>query len=210
VTVPKAPVYNVQGERVGEIDLSDRVFGAEINEAVMHQAVVAYLARQRQGTASTKGRSEVSGGGRKPWRQKGTGLARAGSIRSPLWRGGGVVFGPKPRDYALALPKNVKRQALTSALSAKVRDGDLLVVEGLRMEKPRTKEVVGLLERLAVQGSTLIVTPETDPALVLSARNIPGVDTQRAPNLSAYDVLAHGKVLMTRDAVARVEEVFGS
>jgi len=208
--VPKASVYNVQGEVVGEVELSDAVFGAEINEVVMHQAVVAFRARQRQGTQSTKGRSEVSGGGKKPWRQKGTGLARAGSNRSPLWRGGGVTFGPKPRDFAVDLPKMVRRKALTSALSAKVKEGDLLVVEGLHFQDPKTKAMVELLGRLNVGDTALIVTRETDPAVMLSARNLPGVDTERAENLNAYVILAHGKLLMTREAVAKVEEVFGA
>lgn len=208
--MPKASVYNVQGEVVGEVELSDAVFGAEINEVVMHQAVVAFRARQRQGTQSTKGRSEVSGGGKKPWRQKGTGLARAGSNRSPLWRGGGVTFGPKPRDFAVDLPKMVRRKALTSALSAKVKEGDLLVLEGLHFQDPKTKAMVELLGRLNVGDTALIVTRETDSAVVLSARNLPGVDTERAENLNAYAVLAHGKLLMTREAVAKVEEVFGA
>jgi large subunit ribosomal protein L4 len=208
--VPKASVYNTQGEVVGEVQLSDAVFGVEINESLMHQAVVAYQARQRQGTQSTKGRSEVAGGGRKPWRQKGTGLARAGSIRSPIFRGGGITFGPKPRDFSQDLPKTMRRKALTSALSAKVKDGDLIVLDSLRLAAPKTREVTGLLARLNVGRAALIVTPETDPTLVISARNIPGVDTQRAENLNAYDVLVHGKVLMTREAVIKVEEVFGA
>ncbi len=208
--MPKASVYNTQGEVVGEVQLSDAVFGVEINEALMHQAVVAYQARQRQGTQSTKGRSEVAGGGRKPWRQKGTGLARAGSIRSPIFRGGGITFGPKPRDFSQDLPKTMRRKALTSALSAKVKDGDLVVLDSLRLAAPKTREVTGLLARLNVGGAALIVTPETDQTLVISARNIPGVDTQRAENLNAYDVLVHGKVLMTREAVIKVEEVFGA
>jgi len=208
--LPRVDVYNVDGEVVGEVELSDALFGAEVNEALMHQAVTAYLAAQRRGTASTKGRSEVRGGGRKPWRQKGTGLARAGSIRSPIWRGGGITFGPKPRDYTQALPKRMRRKALCSALSAKVRDGSLLVLDTIELEEPKTKKVVSILEKLNVKGSALIVTPETDRTLVLSARNIPGVDTRRADDLNVYDLLGHAKVLMTRDAVARVEEVFGS
>lgn len=208
--MPKASVYNTQGEVVGEVQLSDAVFGAEINESLMHQAVVAYQARQRQGTQSTKGRSEVAGGGRKPWRQKGTGLARAGSTRSPIFRGGGITFGPKPRDFSQDLPKVMRRKALTSALSAKVKDGDLIVLDSLRLAAPKTREVTVILARLNVVRAALIVTPETDPTLVLSARNIPGVDTQRAENLNAYDVLVHGKVLMTREAVIKVEEVFGA
>ena len=195
---------------IGEVTLSDAVFGAEVNEALLHQAVVAFRARQRQGTQSTKGRSEVSGGGRKPWRQKGTGLARAGSIRSPLWRGGGIVFGPKPRDFSLDLPKAVRRKALVSALSAKVKDGDLLVVEGFGLEAPKTRAMLDLLARLDVNDTALLVTPETDRTVMLSARNLPGVDTERAADLNAYTVLAHGKLVLTREAVAKVEEVFGS
>jgi len=208
--LPRTPVYNTQGEIVGEMELSNVVFGAEVNEALLHQAVVAHRARQRQGTASTKGRSEVSGGGRKPWRQKGTGMARTGSIRSPLFRGGGIIFGPKPRDFSLDLPRAMKRKALRAALSAKVANGDLLVLEGLEFDKPRTKDMASLLGRLHVSESALLVTHETEPHVVLSARNIPGLEAQRAANLNAYDVLAHGKLLMTRDAVAKVEEVFGS
>ncbi len=210
MNVPKTPVYNADGEVVGEVALSDDLFGAEVNEPLMHQVVVAYLARQRQGTSSAKGRSEVSGGGRKPWRQKGTGLARVGSNRSPLWRHGGVIFGPKPRDYALEVPKAMRRKALSSALSAKVRDGDLVVVDQISFEKPKTKEIIALLGRLNLMEDALIVMPETDPTLVLSARNVPGLDTQRAENLNVYDVLSHGKLVMTRDAVAKVEEVFGA
>lgn len=190
--------------------MSDAVFGVEVNEALMHQAVVIYQARQRQGTQSTKGRSEVSGGGRKPWRQKGTGLARTGSIRSPIFRGGGIIFGPKPRDFSRDWPKAMRRKALASALSAKVKDGQLVVLDDLRLEAPKTREVVDLLARLDAGRAVLIVTPETDPTLVVSARNIPGVGTRRAENLNAYDVLVHGKVLMTREAVVKVEEVFGA
>jgi len=210
VTVAKAQVYNVQGEVVGEVELSDALFGAEVNEALMHQAVVAYLSNQRQGTASTRGRSEVRGGGRKPWRQKGTGLARTGSIRSPIFRGGGIIFGPKPRDFRTALPKRMRRKALSSALSAKLRDGDLVILDRIDLAEARTKFVVSLLDKFNVRGAALIVTPETDRNLVLSARNIPGVDTQRAENINVYDLMAHGKVLMTRDAVTKVEEVFGA
>ncbi|RJQ07309.1 MAG: 50S ribosomal protein L4 [Bacillota bacterium] len=208
--MPKTPVYNPEGEIVGEIELSDVVFGAEVNEALLHQAVVAHQARQRQGTASTKGRSEVSGGGRKPWRQKGTGMARTGSIRSPIFRGGGIIFGPKPRDFSVDLSRVMKRKALRSALSAKVASGDLMVLEGLGFDKPRTKDMAELLGRLHVSQSALLVTRETEPGVVLSARNIPGVQAQRAANLNAYEVMACGKLLMTRDAVAKVEEVFGS
>lgn len=205
----KAQVYNVQAEVVGEIELSDALFGAEVNEDLMHQAVSAYLANQRQGTASTKGRSEVRGGGRKPWRQKGTGMARTGSIRSPIFRGGGITFGPKPRDYRQALPKRMRRKALSSALTAKLQGGDIIVLDGLSLPEVKTRAVASLLERFNIRGAALLITPETDRTLVLSARNLPGVDTQRAENLSVYDLLAHGKVLMTRAAVAKVEEVFG-
>jgi len=210
VTVPKVEVKSVQGESTGQMKLKDELFAAEVHDALMHQAVVTHLARQRRGTASTKGRAEVRGGGRKPWRQKGTGLARAGSIRSPLWRGGGVTFGPKPRDFSLAMPRRMRRKALVSALSAKFAGGDLLVVEDFKLEKPRTKAVAEMLEKLGVTGSALIVTPEVDRTLVLSSRNIPGVAVQRAGDLNVYDLLRHAKVVITREAVRRVEEVFGS
>ncbi|MDI6823795.1 MAG: 50S ribosomal protein L4 [Bacillota bacterium] len=203
----QVPVVNPDGERVGEMDLADGVFGQEPNEYLMHAAVVAHLARRRVGTASTLTRGEVSGGGRKPWRQKGTGRARHGSIRSPLWRKGGVVFGPKPRDYGYAIPVKARRQALRSALSARVREGAVTVVQGLGLEGPRTRALATMLKKLGVDGSALIVTAQRDRNLELSARNLPGVETALAHQLHTYQVLNHDFLLFTPEAVQRVEEV---
>jgi large subunit ribosomal protein L4 len=203
----QVPVVNRDGVQVGEIALAERVFGQEPNRHLMHAAVVAHLARRRVGTASTLTRAEVSGGGRKPWRQKGTGRARHGSIRSPLWRKGGVVFGPKPRDYGFAIPVKARRQALRSALSARVREGAVKVVQDLVLEEPRTRVLAGILEKLGATGSTLIVTAARDRNLELSARNLPGVDTALAHELHTYQVLDHDLLLFTPEAVQRVEEV---
>lgn len=207
--MPTVALYNVKGEQVGEIELSDAVFGVAVNEPVIHQVVRMQLANQRRGTASTKTRAEVRGGGRKPWRQKGTGRARHGSIRSPIWRGGGVVFGPKPRDYGFTVPKKMKRLALRSALSAKVAAGELLVLEDLKFEKPRTKQMVEVLSNLKVTGKALVVTAGPDEIVAKSARNIPGVKSIPATNLNVYDLLLHDKLVLTKDAVAKVEEVWG-
>ena len=207
--MPKVSVYNQEGQPVGEIELSDTVFGAEVNEALLHQAVVMYLANQRQGTASTKTRGEVRGGGRKPWRQKGLGRARHGSIRSPIWVGGGVVFGPKPRDYRQAMPKKARRAALRSALSAKVRDGALIVLDDLKLAQPKTKEMAGVLKRLGADRKPLIVLGERDPNVELSARNLPGAGTAQAADINVYQVLAHDPLVLTRAAVAKLEEALG-
>ncbi|MDI6894030.1 MAG: 50S ribosomal protein L4 [Bacillota bacterium] len=203
----QVPVVNRDGVQVGEIEVAGRVFGQEPNEHLMHAAVVAHLARRRVGTASTLTRAEVSGGGRKPWRQKGTGRARHGSIRSPLWRKGGVAFGPKPRDYGFSIPVKARRQALRSALSARVREGAVRVVQDLSLEEPKTRTLAGMLKRLGATGSTLIVTAARDRNLELSARNIPGVDTAVAHQLHTYQVLDHDLLLFSPEAVARVEEV---
>ncbi|MEW6545956.1 MAG: 50S ribosomal protein L4 [Bacillota bacterium] len=205
--MPQVPVVNPDGQQVGEMEVAERVFGQEPNEHLMHSAVVAHLARSRVGTASTLTRAEVSGGGRKPWRQKGTGRARHGSIRSPLWRKGGVVFGPKPRDYGFSIPVKARRQALRSALSVRARQGAIKVVQGLVLEAPRTRMLAGILEKLGATRSTLIVTATRDRNLELSARNIPGVDTALAHELHAYQVLDHDLLLFTPEAMARVEEV---
>ena len=205
--MPTVALYNINGERIGEVELSEDIFGSEINEAVLHDAVVAQLARRRLGTHDTKTRGEVRGGGRKPWRQKGTGRARAGSIRSPLWRGGGTVFGPHPRDYSYSLPKKVKRKALKSALSAKVKDGDIVVLDALTMETPKTKEMVKILNNLRVDDA-LLVTAAKDEVIEKSARNIPNIKTLVANGLNVYDILAYDKLVITKDAVAKVEEVF--
>lgn len=206
--MPKVSVYNMEGQTVGEIELSDEVFAAEVNEPLLHEAVVAYLANQRQGTVGTKTRAEVRGGGRKPWRQKGLGRARHGSIRSPLWVGGGTVFGPKPREYRLKMNKKARRQALRSALSGKVRDGALVVVDELQLAEPKTRTMVGILSRLgAGADGALIVTRDTNENVQRAARNIEGVNTAAATGLNVYQIMAHAKLVMTRDAVAAVEEV---
>ncbi|HHW21792.1 MAG TPA: 50S ribosomal protein L4 [Clostridiaceae bacterium] len=206
--MPKVDVYNINGQKVGDIDLSDNVFGVEVNEVAMHSAVVNALANARQGTQSTKTRAEVRGGGRKPWRQKGTGRARHGSIRSPQWTGGGVALGPKPRSYSYTLPKKVKRLALKSALSSKVLGKNIIVLDDLRLEAIKTKEMVNILNNLKVDSTALIVLPEIDRNVVLSARNIEGVQTTTANNINTYDILKHNKFIVTKEAVSRIEEVY--
>jgi len=205
--MPKVPVYNVDGEQVGEIELKDSVFGVPVNVAVMHQAVINYLANQRQGNHSTKTRGEVRGGGRKPWRQKGTGRARQGSIRAPQWIKGGVVFGPKPRDYGYKLPKKAKRLALKSALSSKVKDNEIIVLDELKLEQPKTKKVAELLKNFNAK-SALIVVPQGEKNVELSTRNLPNAKAMYANLLNTYDVLKYEKFIITKDAVAIVEEVF--
>jgi len=207
--MPKVAVYNMAGAQVGEIELSDSVFGIEPNEAVVHQVVKAQLANRRVGTASTKTRGMVRGGGKKPWRQKGTGRARAGSRRSPLWRGGGTVFGPHPRDYSIRLPKKVRRLALKSVLSDKVNSGEIVVLEALNFEEPKTKRIIEVLNALNVFGKALVVTADGDINVTKSARNIPGVKPLRADFINVYDLLAYDKLVITKDAVAKVEEVYG-
>lgn len=205
--MPKVALYNMQGQQVGEIDLDDAVFGGEVNEAVLHEAVVMQLAGRRRGTASTLTRSEVRGSGRKPWRQKGTGRARAGSVRSPLWRGGGITFGPKPRDYSYRLPQKVRRLALRSALASKVSEGNIIVLDELRLEAPKTKSMVDILNALSARNKALIVTAGENKNVQLSARNIPGISFLTSTRLNVYDLLAHEKLVITRDAVARIQEV---
>ena len=205
--MPKVALYNTSGAQVGEVELADAVFGIEPNKHVLHSAVVMQLASERLGTHKTKGRSEVSGGGRKPWRQKGTGRARQGSIRAPQWKGGGTVFGPTPRSYAYKLPKKVRRLAIKSALSSKVLDNEIIVLDQLTMERPKTKEFATILNNLKVDRKALVVAAEYDDNIALSARNIPGVKFVAAEGINVYDVLAHDKLIMTKDAVAKVEEV---
>ncbi|GAF25695.1 ribosomal protein L4 [Moorella thermoacetica Y72] len=205
--MPRVALYNIQGQQVGEVDLDDSVFGGEVNEAVLHDVVVMQLASRRRGTAATRGWADVSGGGRKPWRQKGTGRARAGSIRSPLWRGGAVIFGPQPRDYGYRLPKKVRRLALRSALASKVRDGNIIVLDELKMEKPRTKDMAHILKNLNAENKALVVTATREPNVELSARNLPGVRFLTSDGINVYDLLAHDKLVITKDAVARVQEV---
>ncbi|HWJ03138.1 MAG TPA: 50S ribosomal protein L4, partial [Verrucomicrobiae bacterium] len=199
--MPKVAVYNMQGAQVGDMELNDNVFGVEVNQAVLHSAVVLQLASLRRGTHSTKLRGEVRGGGRKPWRQKGTGRARAGSIRSPLWRGGAILFGPKPRSYDFNMPRKVRRLALKSALSSKVQSGKLIVLDQIDFAAPKTKQVVELLEALKVSNKALVVTGEINDAVAKSARNIPGVVALDATGLNVYDILNHDTLVVTKDAV---------
>lgn len=207
--MPKLMVLDMSGKQVGDIELSENVFGITPNEAVLHEAVVMQQASLRRGTHATKNRAAVSGGGKKPWRQKGTGRARHGSIRSPLWVGGGTVFGPQPRSYAYKLPKKVRRLAIKSALSSKVNDSELIVLDELKMEQPKTREMVQVLKNLGVDRKALIVADQVEENAELSARNIPGVKVIPAEGLNVLDVLYHDKLILTRGAVNRIEEVFG-
>lgn len=205
----KVNVLSQTGSSVGEIELNDAIFGIEPNEAVLFDAIVAQRASLRQGTHKTKGRSEVSGGGRKPWHQKGTGRARQGSIRSPQWRGGGIVFGPTPRSYAYKLPKKVRRLALKSALSTKVAETNFVVVDALTLDAPKTKDFVKVLADLSVATKSLIVTADVNENVALSARNIPGVTVLTAEGINVLDLVSADKVVITKDAVAKIEEVLG-
>ncbi|MED4171751.1 50S ribosomal protein L4 [Halalkalibacterium halodurans] len=205
--MPKVALYNQAGSQVGDIELSDAVFGIEPNENVLHDAVVMQQASLRQGTHKTKTRSEVRGGGRKPWRQKGTGRARQGSIRSPQWVGGGTVFGPTPRSYSYKLPKKVRRLAIKSALSSKVKAEEIVVLEGLALEAPKTKEMASILSGLSVDRKALVVTADYNDNVALSARNIPGVTFVTAEGVNVLDVIKHDKLIITKDAVEKVEEV---
>ena len=205
--MPKVALFNQAGSQVGDIELNDSVFGIEPNNHVMFEAVVMQRASLRQGTHKTKIRSEVAGGGRKPWKQKGTGRARQGSIRSPQWRGGGTVFGPVPRSYSYKLPKKVRRLAIKSALSSKVQSENILVLESLAFEAPKTKEFKTVLSGLSVNTKALIVTAGLEENVALSARNIPGVTVVTADGINVLDVLNHDKLIMTKAAVEKVEEV---
>ena len=206
--MPTVSIYDMTGKQTGSLELSADVFGIEPNVAVMHSAVINYLANQRQGTQSTKTRSEVSGGGRKPWRQKGTGHARQGSTRSPQWTHGGIALGPKPRSYRFALPKKVRRLALKSAFSSKVIAGEMLVLESLTVEEIKTKTIVNMLNALGADRKVLLVLPEKDEKVILSARNIPGVKTALVNTLNVYDILNCDKFIVVKDAVAQLEEVY--
>lgn len=205
----KVSVLSQTGASVGEIELNDAIFGIEPNEAVLFDAVVAQRASLRQGNHKVKNRSEVAGGGRKPWRQKGTGRARQGSIRSPQWRGGGIVFGPTPRSYAYKLPKKVRRLALKSALSAKVLEQNVVVLDALTFDAPKTKDFKAVLAALEISKKALFVTAEINENVILSARNIPGVTVLTAEGINVLDLLGHDKVVFTQDAVKKVEEVLG-
>lgn len=205
----KVSVLSQAGASVGEIELNDAIFGIEPNEAVLFDAVVAQRASLRQGNHKVKTRSEVAGGGRKPWRQKGTGRARQGSIRSPQWRGGGTVFGPTPRSYSYKFPKKVRRLALKSALSAKVGEQNFLVLDALTLDAPKTKEFKTILGNLNIEKKALFVTADIDENVALSARNIPGVTVLTASGINVLDLVGHEKVVFTKAAVEKVEEVLG-
>ncbi len=201
-------VYDMTGKQVSETELRDEIFGIEPNESVMHAMVVNYLANQRQGTQSTLTRTEVRGGGRKPWRQKGTGRARQGSIRAPQWYHGGVALGPKPRSYNYTLNKKVRRLAMKSALSTKVIDSDIIVLDAIKTEEFKTKTIVSMLDALKIEGKALIVLPEVDQKVIKSAANIPGIKTTLATTLNVYDILNYDKFVVTTDALAKIEEVY--
>ena len=200
-------VYNMKGEEVGKIDLNDAVFGVEVNEHLVHMAVVQHLAAKRQGTQKAKTRSEVSGGGRKPWRQKGTGHARQGSTRAPQWKGGGMVFAPVPRDYSFKLNKKEKRLALKSALTSRVQDEKFIVLDELKLDEIKTKKFQEVLNNLKV-AKAMVITADDDKNVVLSARNIPTVMTSAANNINTYDIMKYSTVIATKDAVAKIEEVY--
>ena len=206
--MPKAALYNIEGSKIGDIELSEAVFGQEVNTSAMHQVVVNYLANQRQGTQSTKTRSEVRGGGIKPWRQKGTGRARQGSIRATQWIKGGIALGPKPRDYGYSVNKKLKKVALKSALSSKTLDNALIVVDDIAFDEIKTKQVANMLKALDVNSKALIVTNEKNDNVVKSAKNIEGVAVTFMGSLNVYDILKYDTMVISKDAVSKIEEVY--
>ena len=203
----KVSVYNIEGKVVGDMELNDAVFGVEVNTHLVHQAVVLQLANKRQGTQSAKTRSEVSGGGRKPWRQKGTGHARQGSTRSPQWTGGGSVFAPKPRDYSFKMNKKEKNLALKSVLTTKVAENKFIVVDGLNFDEIKTKNMVNVLKNLEVK-KALVVTDDDNKNVTLSSRNIPGVKTAFTNTINVYDILKYDKMVVAKDVISKIEEVY--
>lgn len=205
--MPTLGLLNKEGQKVGDIQLNETVFAAEINEAVLHQVVVAQLANKRQGTQSTKTRSEVRGGGIKPWRQKGTGRARQGSIRAPQWIKGGIVFAPKPRDYRMSIPKSMRAVAMKSALSSKVADNNMLVLESLEFDAPKTKEAIKMLNALEAK-KALVITAVSNENVFKSIRNVPGVEVCPLNNINVYDLLKFEKLIITKEAVEKIEEVY--
>ena len=205
--MPNVALYDIKGQNIGDIALSENVFGQPVNTAVMHEVVVAHLANCRQGTQSAKTRSEVSGGGKKPWRQKGSGRARQGSTRSPQWRHGGVVFAPKPRDYTIRVNKKVKRLAMKSALSSKVEENELIVFDALNIEAPKTKEMVKVLKAVDVN-KALIVLADKDEAVERASANIEGVKTTLVGTLNVYEILKYEKLILTKASVEKIEEVY--
>ncbi len=206
--MPKIDVYDIQGKKVSSVDLKDEIFGIEPNEAVVHSVLVNFLANQRQGTQNTKTRAEVRGGGRKPWRQKGTGRARQGSIRAPQWIKGGIALGPKPRSYKYTVNKKEKRLAIKSCLSSKVLEKELVVVDSLPLKEIKTKEMVKALNNLKVEGKTLILLPERNETVQKSARNIEGVKTSLVNTINVYDLLKYKNLVITLDTVKKLEEVY--
>ena len=206
--MPKIDVYNIEGKKVSDLELNDSVFGIEPNEKIVHSVLVNYLANQRQGTANTKTRAEVSGGGRKPWRQKGTGRARQGSIRAPQWIKGGIALGPKPRSYRYTVNKKERQLAIKSVLSSKVLENNLVVVDTLDLKEIKTKEMVKALNNLKVEGKALILLPEKNENVQKSARNIEGVKTTLVNTINVYDLLKYGKLVITLDTVKKLEEVY--
>ena len=206
--MPKIDVYNIEGKKVSDIELADSVFGIEPNEKIVHSVLVNYMANQRQGTSNTKTRAEVTGGGRKPWKQKGTGRARQGSIRAPQWFKGGIALGPKPRDYSYRVNKKERRLAIRSVLSSKVLENNLVVVDAMNFDAIKTKNMVSALNNLKVEGKTLIVLPEKNENVQKSARNIEGVKTSLVNTINVYDLLKYNKLVLTVDAVKNLEEVY--
>ena len=206
--MPKIDVYNIEGKKVSSIDLKDEIFGIEPNEKVVHSVLVNYMANQRQGTANTKTRAEVSGGGRKPWKQKGTGRARQGSIRAPQWYKGGIALGPKPRDYSYTINKKEKRLAIKSVLSSKVLENNLVVLDKLDLKEIKTKNMVNALDALKIEGKSLIVLPEKNENVQKSARNIKGIKTSLVNTINVYDLLKYNKLILTVDSVKSLEEVY--
>ena len=206
--MPKVDVYDINGKKVSDVELNEKVFGIEPNEAVVHSVLVNFLANQRQGTQSTKTRSEVSGGGRKPWRQKGTGRARQGSIRAPQWIKGGIALGPKPRSYKYTVNKKERQLAVKSVLSSKVLENELVVVDSLPLNDIKTKEMVKALSNLKVEGKALIMLPEKNEKVQKSARNIEGVKTTLVETINVYDLLKYNKLVVTEDTVKKLEEVY--
>ena len=206
--MPKIDVYNIEGKKVSDIELNENVFGIKPNEKIVHIALVNYMANQRQGTANTKTRAEVAGGGRKPWRQKGTGRARQGSIRAPQWIKGGIALGPKPRSYKYTVNKKERQLAVKSVLSSKVLENELVVVDSLPLNDIKTKEIVKALSNLKVEGKALIMLPEKNEKVQKSARNIEGVKTTLVETINVYDLLKYNKLVVTEDAVKKLEEVY--
>ncbi|HSR05293.1 MAG TPA: 50S ribosomal protein L4 [Proteiniclasticum sp.] len=205
--MPTVGLFNIQGIKVGDLALNEKVFNVEINKAVLHQVVVAQLANKRQGTQSAKTRAEVRGGGRKPWRQKGTGRARQGSIRSPQWAGGGMVFAVKPRDYRVSLPKSMRRVAMKSALTAKVMENEMIVLESLVFDAPKTKDMVNMLKAFDVK-KALIITAASNENVYKSGRNVEGIQVMPVNNINVYDLLKYDNLIITKDAVSMLEEVY--